>query len=236
MDERAVRRVVSDAPAVVPPATVELPPANQRQIGLVATDSLRIAGLQAIFEEQAKVEVVPLSFAGALRSRALNLVIVDSSSTDYLFELLATFRRTRPGLKLIVIGDDAGFGYIERVIGAGAKGFLSNTASAEELNLALQVVQDGSLWAPRKVLARLLESRTATRPPAGAPNGPRLTVRESEVVKLLVAGKSNREIGETMGINPGTVKAHMGRIMRKAGVSSRIELTMYLLNQHIAVE
>jgi DNA-binding NarL/FixJ family response regulator len=205
-----------------------------RRIGLVSTDSLRIAGLQAIFAERSGVEVVPLSFAGALRSRALSVVLIDASSIEYLFELLAAFRRTRPGLKLIVLGEGASFEEMQRIIGAGAKGFLTHMASVEELSLALQVVQDGSLWAPRKVLARLLEARNATHPPAGAPNGPGLTTREHQVVSLLVAGKSNREIGAALGIDAGTVKAHMGRIMRKTGVGNRIELTMYILNQHLA--
>jgi DNA-binding NarL/FixJ family response regulator len=204
-----------------------------RQIGLVSSDGLRIAGLQAIFAENSRVEVVPLSFSGALRTRVLNVVLVDASSTDYLFELLATFRRTRPTLKLIVLGELGSLEYIERIIGAGAKGFLTHTASVEELTMALYVVQDGSLWAPRKVLARLLEARNGTRPPAGAPNGAKLTMRENQVVSLLVAGKSNREIGEALGIDAGTVKAHMGRIMRKTGVANRIELTMYILNQHV---
>jgi DNA-binding NarL/FixJ family response regulator len=204
-----------------------------RQIGLVSTDGLRIAGLQAIFSESSRVEVVPLSFSGALRTRVLNVVLVDASSTDYLFELLATFRRTRPTLKLIVLGEPASLEYIQRIIGAGAKGFLTHSASVEELTMALDVVQDGSLWAPRKVLARLLEARNASRPPAGAPNGAKLTLRENQVVSLLVAGKSNREIGEALGIDAGTVKAHMGRIMRKTGVGNRIELTMYILNQHV---
>jgi DNA-binding NarL/FixJ family response regulator len=185
--------------------------ATPRQIGLVSSDSLRIAGLQSI----------------------LNVVLVDSSSTDYLFELLATFRRTRPTLKLIVLGEVASFEYIQRIIGAGAKGFLTHTASVEELTMALHVVQDGSLWAPRKVLARLLEARNASRPPVGSPNGAKLTARENQVVGLLVAGKSNREIGEALGIDAGTVKAHMGRIMRKIGVGNRIELTMYMLNRHV---
>jgi DNA-binding NarL/FixJ family response regulator len=207
--------------------------ATPRQIGLVSSDSLRIAGLQSIFAENSRVDVVPLSFSGALRTRVLNVVLVDSSSTDYLFELLATFRRTRPTLKLIVLGEVASFEYIQRIIGAGAKGFLTHTASVEELTMALHVVQDGSLWAPRKVLARLLEARNASRPPVGSPNGAKLTARENQVVGLLVAGKSNREIGEALGIDAGTVKAHMGRIMRKTGVGNRIELTMYILNRHV---
>jgi DNA-binding NarL/FixJ family response regulator len=210
--------------------------ATPQQIGLVSSDSLRMAGLQAIFAESYRVDVVPLSFSGALRTRVLNVVLIDASSTDYLFELLATFRRTRPTLKLIVLGENASFEYIQRVIGAGAKGFLPHTASVEELNMALQVVQDGSLWAPRKVLARLLEARNTARPPVGAPNGAKLTARENQVVNLLVAGKSNREIGLALGIDAGTVKAHMGRIMRKTGVGNRIELTMYILNQHVALD
>jgi DNA-binding NarL/FixJ family response regulator len=207
-----------------------------QQIGLVSSDGLRIAGLQSIFAESSRVEVVPLSFSGALRTRVLNVVLIDSSSTDYLFELLATFRRTRPTLKLIVLGESGSFEYIQRIIGAGAKGFLAHTASVEELTMALHVVQDGSLWAPRKVLACLLEARNTTRSPVGAPNGAKLTARENQVVSLLVAGKSNREIGEALGIDAGTVKAHMGRIMRKTGVGNRIELTMYILNQHVELE
>jgi DNA-binding NarL/FixJ family response regulator len=205
-----------------------------REIGLVSTDSVRIAGLQAIFAEVAGVGVVPLSSAGALRAHSSHTVLVDASSTDYLFELLGAFRRTRPTLKLIVLGDNTSSEYIERIIDAGAKGFLSHTASARELSMALEVVQDGSLWAPRKVLAQLLEARGAARPPVGTPNGAKFTARENQVMQLLVGGQSNREIGEALGIGPGTVKAHMGRIMRKAGVGNRIELTMYILNQHLA--
>jgi DNA-binding NarL/FixJ family response regulator len=204
-----------------------------RQIGLVSTDSMRIAGLQAIFAEVAGVEVVPLSFAGALRAHNSHIVLVDASSTDYLFELLGTFRRTRPTLKLIVLGENTSSEYIERIIGAGVKGFLSHTASVRELSMALEVVQDGSLWAPRKILARLLEARSAARPPVGTANGAKFTSRENQVMSLLVRGKSNREIGEALGIDAGTVKAHLGRIMRKTGVGNRIELTMYILNQHL---
>lgn len=205
-----------------------------RRIGLVSTDSVRIAGLQAIFSEIAGVEVVALSFAGALQVRRLNLVVVDANSTDYLFELLGTFRRTRPTLKLIVLGENTNSDYIERIIGAGAKGFLLHTASAHELGMAFEVVLDGSLWAPRKILARLLEARSAARPPVGTPDGAKFTARENQVLSLLVRGRSNREIGDALGIDSGTVKAHLGRIMRKTGVGNRIELTMYLLNQHLA--
>jgi DNA-binding NarL/FixJ family response regulator len=55
----------------------------------------------------------------------------------------------------------------------------------------------------------------------------RFTGRESQIIGLLLDGKGNREIGLSLGIGPFTVKAHLGRIMRKAGVANRIELTMF---------
>jgi DNA-binding NarL/FixJ family response regulator len=60
---------------------------------------------------------------------------------------------------------------------------------------------------------------------------PQFTARERQVLRLLRAGKSNREIAASLSIDPGTVKAHIGRLMRKVGVSNRTALTMHPLTQ-----
>ena len=125
-------------------------PARLR-VGLVSTDSLRVLGLQIIFPEGGPVEVVPLSVPGALDDSGVSLILIDAACTDHIFELLATFRRTRPHLKLIVIGLEENHVYIQRVIGAGAKGYLTHTAKESEIRMAIDIVQDGSVWAPRKV-------------------------------------------------------------------------------------
>ncbi len=214
----------------------------RRQIALVSTDELCIAGLTAILCDTTgtdSLELVSLSVASALRLGAIRIVLIDASSTEHLFELLATFRRSRPALRLIVLAgqaDSADSSYIERVVGAGAKGVLSVAATADELRLALKIVEDGSIWAPRKVLSKLLDARSVNRRPVGASDAVKFTLRERQVIHLLVEGRSNREIGESLGIDAGSVKAHMGRIMRKVGVSNRIELTMYALNRHMVAE
>ena len=127
------------------------------RLGMVATDPLRILGLQAILSDGG-AEVIPLSVPGALDSSGVSLILIDGACTDHLFELLGTFRRTRPHLRLIVLGLEEDHDHIQRVIGAGAKGYLAHTASESEIRLAIEIVQDGSVWAPRKVMARLLES------------------------------------------------------------------------------
>lgn len=190
------------------------------RIGVVTTDPLRVVGLQAIFADMAEVEIVPLSIPGALDDLELSLVIIDADCTPHLLELIAAFRRTRPQLKLVVLGTEGAQEYIERVIGAGAKGYLPIAAQEGEVRRAIEMVRDGSVWAPRKVLSRLLDS-TAEQ------HKPHFTARERQILQLLRNGRSNREISAILSIDESTVKAHLGRLMRKVGVTNRIALTIH---------
>jgi len=209
---------------------MEQPAANRAdRVGVVATDPLRILGLKAIFSETMQLDIVHLSIPGALDDENLSLVLIDAECTKHLFELIASFRKARPQLKLIVLGNETNPEYIERVIGAGAKGYLSLTANESEIRMAIAMVRDGSVWAPRKVLSRLLDNQ---RNPQRLPGEwPRFTAREREILQLLRAGQPNREIASALGIDEGTVKAHIGRLMRKVGVSNRIALTIHPFTQ-----
>src|ERR1700722_1446826 len=206
------------------------------KLGLVATDPLRILGLQTIFSEEgvkgSAVEIIPLSVPGALDASGVSLILIDAACTDHIFELLATFRRTRPHLRLIVLGLEEDHEYIQRIIGAGAKGYLAHTATEREVRLAIEIVQDGSAWAPRKVLAKLLEESSEAKRGSAAKE-PKFTERERQVLRLLVAGHPNRAIAEELGIDLITVKAHMGRLMRKVGVENRIALSMQAVSRNL---
>ena len=209
------------------------------RIGLLSIDPLRVLGLETIIADKPGVEIVTLSAAnGDLELGGFSLVMIDAQCTDHLFELLAGFRRKYPRLKVIVVGMDGEHSYIERVIGAGAKGYLTHFAKDSEIRMALEIVLDGSVWAPRKVMANLLES-------VGTASGgdgwrrrktPKITEREGQVLQLLVAGRPNREIAEALGIDEGTVKAHVGRLMRKLGVENRIALTMQAVERKLVPE
>ena len=208
---------------------------DPRCVGIVATDPLRLAGLEELLGAYGFPEVIPLSGAGALKGHAYALIVIDAACTDHLFELLAAFRSARPNLKLIVIGLQDEFSFIERVIGAGAKGYLTHTAREGEMQLALDIVLDGSIWAPRKVLARLLE-RPAEDGAAASPADPTFTQREREVLRLLVTGHSNRELAATLRIDEGTVKAHVGRLLRKVGVANRTALCVQALSRNLLAD
>jgi DNA-binding NarL/FixJ family response regulator len=199
------------------------------RVGIVATNPMRVLGLKAIFAEAMQIEIVQLSVPGVLDDAGLSLVLIDAECTTHLFELLATFRQVRSALKLIVLGTETNLDYIQRVIGAGAKGYLTFAAGEAELKMAIDMVRDGSVWAPRKVLSRLLDTKPGN---ANSPEfRPGFTPRELQVLDLLRAGQPNRDIANALGIDEVTVKAHIGRLMRKVGVNNRIALTVHPFTQ-----
>lgn len=207
-------------------------------IGVVAIDSLRSLGLMAILEEIVGVGAAPLELAEIFDADGFTLLLLDiRGPVETLIQTIARLRRERPAIKPILMGEPLSPDQIQAVIGAGAKGFLLESAGIREITMAIEIVLDGSIWAPRKVLASLVEAGTAGNSVMGphlAANQPideMLTDREREVMHLLMSGRSNREIASAMGIEQATVKAHLGRMLRKTRASNRVELTLRAMEE-----
>ena len=205
---------------------------NNQRVGLVASDPLRILGLQVILSEEAAAQVVSVTVPGALHSFELSLLLIDADTTPQLFEQLATFRRQRPDLRVIVLGRENDQEFIQKIIGAGAKGYLSHDAKESDIRLCIEVVRDGSIWAPRKVLARLIDASATVTSSSSRAAESKFTDREGQVLNLLIEGRPNRDIAMMLGIDEGTVKAHISRLMRKVGVGNRTALTMHFLSSN----
>ena len=209
-----------------------LSPGERPRVGLVSTQEVRIAGIRDVLGRGTAgdggsgrcYEVVVLAEPGTLETVGPDLVMIDAASTEHLFELLETFRRMRPRIRLVVIADASDAPFVERAIECGARGVLHHAATERELRMAVEEVLDGSVWAPRRVLSRLLDRAHGARVEV---TPVQLTGREREVVRLLVRGLSNREIGAELGVEAAAVKAHLGRLMRKAGVTNRTALGVY---------
>ncbi len=199
---------------------------QQTNVGVVAHDPLRVAGLQSILESCPGVISRAMRFEEAIAADDLGVVLLDSACVGNLPEALMRFRRERHAARVIVLGDGLSTRQVQSIIAAGAKGFLSGSADEDEIRNAMRVVLEGSVWAEAQVLARLIEAGGVTSPPGEATFSDRMTLREREVLRLLMDGQTNRQIAETMGIEPVTVKAHLGRMLRKARVKNRIELTV----------
>ena len=190
------------------------------RVGIICADPLRAEGLRAILETTC--DTVMLTAQEARHSVELSLALLDTREEDVL-TMIAAFRRARPALRLIVLSGRSEPAYIQKVIGNGAKGYLLHTASEREIEMAIAVVADGSIWAPRKVLASLIDTYASD---TQRPKEVQLTPREQEVIELLIAGRANREIAVTLGVELKTVKAHVGHLLQKFSVPNRVALTV----------
>lgn len=205
-------------------------------IGLVSDEPIRLEGLLSIFDHPTLEGSAPFCpKAGALPELlalpSIEYLVVDMHDWPGGLAILDSIRRTRPNLRLIVIGPEGNDELIMEAIIAGARAYLDLTADIAMVREALEVVTGGSIWAPRRLLSKLID-RLLKVPDSSLTNGAlHLTAREKQVLELILLARSNREIARQLGIEERTVKAHVGRLMRKTGADNRIELTMRALNQ-----
>ncbi len=175
---------------------------------------------------------VSLADIGGLQS--IDLVLLSNCRGQSLFDLMASLKATRPDLRILVTGSGDEETILKSII-AGAKGYVNEAASPAEFVQAVQVVSQGSVWAPRHVFSMFIErvSSASDRTfPAGRAT---FTERENEVLELLVGGRSNKEIGSPLGIGERTVKAHVAKLMRKVGVQNRLALSVHALTHSLVI-
>jgi two-component system NarL family response regulator len=138
-------------------------------------------------------------------------------------DAIARIRREFPGARIIVLTTFDGDEDIFRALQAGAKGYLLKGMDAAELTDAIRTVHAGKSRIPSFVAEKLAERM----------GGPALTTRELEVLKRIVAGRSNKEIGGDLHISEATVKTHINSILGKLGVSDRTQAATSALQRGI---
>ncbi len=212
-------------------------PSPKIRIGLLESEPIRVEGMRAILEDKPHIQLVVCDILELLDDPAISIILLGLHNVVDAFDVMASIKDARPQLRMIVMGPEVNDETIINVIAAGAKGYLEETAQPEAVEQAIEVVQAGSIWAPRRVLS-LFVDRALTSPSSRVlrRNPSQFTEREREVLKLLVAARSNREIAEMLGIEERTVKAHVARLMRKVGVDNRIALSVHAVTHDLVTE
>lgn len=202
------------------------------RIAVVENDPLRLVGFRALFDSEPEFEVIG-STLQEIATQNIDLILLGSRSPQGLFDQMAGLKAARPDLRIIVTGSGASEETVLKALAAGAKGYVDEAAPPAEFAEAIRIVHQGSVWAPRRVLSIFIERVTSSPGrifPAGRVN---FTDREKEVLELLVAGRSNKEIGAALSIEERTVKAHVAKLMRKVGVQNRIALSVHAITNSL---
>jgi len=190
---------------------------NPIKVLLIENQPLTRLGVRAVLDGESDIDLfaeTDNAADGFARFRELNpnvtilgLHFPDSCSIDDLDNYFIE----RPKAKIIVLADHAGDAEITRALKKGAYGYICKDVSPGELVTAIRTVASGRRYIPDDI-ARLLSENLGQE---------ELTPAESNVLRMIVGGMSNKEIGFALDVSENTIKSHVQNIFGKIGVSDR---------------
>ncbi len=214
------------------------PGAPARPVSVVVVDDHRLfrEGLAALIDRWPDFELVGQAASGEdgvelVRRLGPDLVLMDVRMAGIGgVEATRLVHEARPSTRVVMLtmsslGED-----VFNALRNGAHGYLSKDEPAERLHDELVSVMDGEVALSSAIAGRVLAefsgASAARRHPANV-----LTSRERDVLRQLVEGKSNEEIADALCVSEATVKKHLGRVMAKLHVNTRVEVAVYSVRQ-----
>jgi DNA-binding NarL/FixJ family response regulator len=142
-------------------------------------------------------------------------------------------------VRVILLTAAAEKSQIVEALQLGARGVVLKDSATQLLLKAIQVVMSGEYWVGRESVSNLVQYlRTLVQSSSDEARQRKfgLTPRELEIVAAVVAGYSNKEVAEYFKISEDTVKHHLSNIFDKLGVSTRLELALFAVNQSLPLK
>ena len=198
-------------------------------------------GIRLILEAQPDIEVVGEAATGRecvelVSELHPDLVLMDLTMPEMSgIEATIAIKGGHPKVQILVLTMHDSHEHFFRLLQAGASGYVLKGVGKNDLLSAIRAVAKGGVFLPPTLAKRLvgdyLRSAQATGEEAG---GQKLTEREKEVLRLIAAGRTSREIAEVLVLSPNTVERHRANILSKLGLHTRADLIKYAIRRGMA--
>ena len=189
-------------------------------------------GLAQLIDNEPDLKVIAEADSGsqaidAVGSQKLDLVLLDISLPDKNgLELLKDIQALKPGLPILVVSMHDEALYAERVLRAGARGYIMKQEGGKKLMQAIRQVLSGQIYVSEKMSAQILELFSGRRTGGSSPMD-RLTDREFEVFHLIGQGKGTREIAQHLHLSVKTVEVHRANMKQKLKLKTATDLVRH---------
>jgi DNA-binding NarL/FixJ family response regulator len=214
------------------------PTGAQRRVLIVDDHPIVRQGLRRMIEPEPDLVVcgevqTEREARAAIRALSPDVVIVDISLAqgDGL-ELVRDVHAQRPDLPMLVLSMHDELIYAERLLAAGASGYIMKHAASDQLLIALRQVLSGDVYLSESLAANLGRSGAEGASGAAGTGDPidRLSNRELQVLSLIGRGLSSREAAESLGLSVKTVETHRQSLKRKLNLATNAQLLQYAIN------
>jgi two-component system nitrate/nitrite response regulator NarL len=209
---------------------------NAINVLLIGTNRLFRQGLRRLLDpEQFLVAGEARDLAAAddmiRNGPAPDLVVADLNGCyDDDLNRLRQLRASYGELRVVVLANELSLTDMARLLNAGADGYLVNELSAEAFSLSLLLVMKGERVLPSTLAGVLANNRAEADSPAMLQAQRNLTERETQILKCLLNGYSNKHIARALDISEGTVKVHLKSLMKKIAAANRTQAALWARN------
>ena len=167
----------------------------------------------------------------ALQQTRPNVVILDLSlPASNGLDLIKDIRSDYGQLPILVFSMHDEDIYAERLLSAGANGYIMKEATADQLLAALRRVLAGELYVSEDVKTRMMERFVVGGRKQAEDRTERLSNRELEILGILGQGKTTRQVAESLNLSVKTVDSHRQRIKKKLGLQTSTQLTQFAIH------
>jgi DNA-binding NarL/FixJ family response regulator len=210
------------------------------KIFIIDDHQLFIDGLKMLLSQVKDFEVVGEALSGEEGIKALDKIAVDVLITDYSMEgmsgleVVKYVRTSHPKIRIITLTMHTDIGFIDKMINAGSLGYLLKNTGRKELIEAIEMVNSGQpYYSPKAKEAIINRYTTDLTPEKKKEEKPskdvaRFTIREKQVLKLMVAGLPSKEIADVLCMSYHTVATHRRNINFKISKSSDLTVNQYV--------
>jgi DNA-binding NarL/FixJ family response regulator len=202
---------------------------------LVDDHALVREGLRALLTSDSRFEVVGEASEGETALSAADSLHPDIVVMDVSLPGLNGVQATRqikarhPNMRVVALTVHEEGGYLRSLLDAGASAYVLKRSASHELVRALQVVGEGGTYLDPGMAGQLVGRLVRNVPQVGA--APGLSDRETEVVKLVARGYSNKEVAAKLDVSVKTVETYRYRAIEKLGLRGRADLVRYAIEQ-----
>lgn len=194
------------------------------------------SGVRRLLSDETDMRIIAEAGTGLeaiqlLRQRVFSLVLLDINMQGRSgLETLRRIRSEWPGQPVIMLSMYPEEQYAAVSLEAGANGYLSKDHDVDDLVVAIRIAASGGYYLPVSMKSGTLLQR---KPASEQPPHYRLTERESQILRLIVQGKSLTDIGTQLCLSVKTVSTYRSRLLAKLGLGSNAELVRYCLERGI---
>ena len=166
-----------------------------------------------------------------LKDGQVDVIIIDVDNDIDEIEIgVEHLRTTCPSAKICAISTYLQPELMQRCLSAGVDGYIVKDTSLQELIAAIKTLAEGTSYVDPRVAATLLRGRTHSQIPY---NG-ELSPRETDIIRLIAQGLSNRDIGQRLVLSEKTVKNHVSRIFSKLHFTARSQAAVHAIRNGLA--